>query len=114
MNNTTWIDKLGRNTDWVHVDGNRIVNGFDDPCHESGGMTVLWTCDTPEEAQRILDEWLNEVIREQDAKIQNHAPPGTWASVAQMMAQSSPVEGDPDFWDRWKDEMKERDLFEDR
>lgn len=33
--------------------------------------------------------------------------PGTLAFTAKAMAQMSPVEGDPDFWDRWKDEMKE-------
>lgn len=37
-------------------------------------------------------------------------PPGSWAAVARLMAQTSPVEDDPDFWDRWKDEMKERDM----
>lgn len=37
-------------------------------------------------------------------------PPGSWASVARLMAQTDPVDGDPDFWDRWKDEMKERDM----
>lgn len=27
--------------------------------------------------------------------------------TARMMAKEYPVDGDPDFWDRWKDEMKE-------
>jgi hypothetical protein len=103
----SWIEELGRDTDYAHVEGCDIVLGWEDP-------KVLRKFDTPEQAQETFDAWLREVIKEQDAKIQNHAPPGTWASVAQMMAQSSPVDGDPDFWDRWKDEMKERDLFEDR
>lgn len=27
--------------------------------------------------------------------------------TARIMAQECPVDDDPDFWDRWKDEMKE-------
>lgn len=27
--------------------------------------------------------------------------------TARFMAESHPVDGDPDFWDRWKDEMKD-------
>ena len=38
-------------------------------------------------------------------------PAGTWASTARLMAEFYPeVDGDPDFWDRWKDEMKDRDM----
>jgi hypothetical protein len=120
MSNTNWIEKLGRNTDYVHVDGNRVVNGFDDPGHDSGGMKVLWTCDTPEQAEEVMDEWLNQVIKERveaapRLEVDANGPsPGTYAYTARMMAQLSPVDGDPDFWDSWKDEMKERDLFEDR
>lgn len=32
---------------------------------------------------------------------------GTYAYTARMMAEICPVDDDPDFWDRWKDEMKE-------
>lgn len=32
---------------------------------------------------------------------------GTYAHTACIMARMFPVEGDADFWDRWKDEMKE-------
>jgi hypothetical protein len=34
---------------------------------------------------------------------------GTWAFTARLMAGSNPSEEEGDFWDRWKDEMKERD-----
>ena len=34
-------------------------------------------------------------------------PPGSWAAVARMMAQDDDSGFD---WDRWKDEMKERDM----
>ena len=38
-------------------------------------------------------------------------PAGTWAATARLMAEIYPeVDGDPDFWDRWKDEMKDRDM----
>ena len=37
-------------------------------------------------------------------------PVGTYAFTARLMAQAMPVDDDPDFWDRWKDEMKDRDL----
>lgn len=33
--------------------------------------------------------------------------PGTAAYTAALMATACPVDGDPDFWDRWKDDMKE-------
>ena len=36
-------------------------------------------------------------------------PVGSWAFTARLMAQSMPQEGDPEFWDRWKDENKERE-----
>jgi len=45
-----------------------------------------------------------------ESKPVNVPPPGTWASVAFLMAQTCPPEEeglDPDFWDRWKDEMKD-------
>lgn len=110
----SWIDLLGRDTDWVHVDENRIVRGFpDSPFDDMVPVTVLWTCDTPEQAQTVFEAWLTEIIKEQDAKLPplvNVPPIGTYAYTAMMMARYSPVEGDPDFWDRWKDEMKERDL----
>ncbi len=34
-------------------------------------------------------------------------PPGSWAATARMMAQGDDSGFD---WDRWKDEMKERDM----
>lgn len=35
-------------------------------------------------------------------------PPGTWAATARMMAGRNPSAAEGEFWDRWKDEMKER------
>ena len=35
-------------------------------------------------------------------------PPGSWAATARMMAQGDDSGFD---WDRWKDEMKERDMY---
>ncbi len=95
----TWIDLLGRDTDYVHVDGCDIVRGWE-KCE------VLWHFDTPEQAQQNFEAWLKEVIKEQDAKV-NEPPVGTWASVARIMAQNDDSGFD---WDAWKDEMKERDL----
>jgi hypothetical protein len=38
--------------------------------------------------------------------------PGTYAYTARMMhATMGCPDGDPDFWDRWKDEQKEADLY---
>lgn len=37
-------------------------------------------------------------------------PVGTYAFTARLMADLMPDDEDPDFWDRWKDEMKDRDL----
>jgi len=36
--------------------------------------------------------------------------PGTWAHTARMMAGPNPSEEEGEFWDRWKDEMKDRDM----
>lgn len=97
----TWIDLLGRNTNYVHVDGNRIVRDDPETDYPQRKVTILWTFDTEKQAEENFQAWLREVIA---------PPPGSWASVAVLMAQTSPVEDDPDFWDRWKDEMKERDM----
>lgn len=44
---------------------------------------------------------------------ENQGPePGTYAYTAMLMAQIMPVDEDPDFWDRWKDEQKDRELEE--
>jgi hypothetical protein len=101
----TWIDLLGRDTDWVHVDENRIVRDDPETDYPERKVTVLWTFDTPEQAEENFDAWLLEVIREQDGP--NQPPIGTWASVARIMAQNDDSGFD---WDAWKDEMKERDM----
>lgn len=99
----TWIDLLGRDTDYVHVYENRIVR--DDP--ETDCVKVLWTFDTQEQAEDNFDAWLREVIKEEDVKLGPNQPPlGSWASVARIMAQGDTSGFD---WNAWKDEMKERD-----
>ena len=62
----------------------------------------------PEETNEYRDyQDERELDREQD----NMPPVGTYAFTARLMAEIDPApEGDPDFWDRWKDEMKDRDL----
>ena len=78
----TWIDLLGRDTDYVHVEGCDIVRGFEQ-------MERLWTFDTPEQAEENFDAWLREVIREKEVKIT--APIGTWASVASLWLKRLPL-----------------------
>ena len=34
-------------------------------------------------------------------------PVGSWAATARMMAGPNPSDEEAEFWDRWKDEMKE-------
>ncbi len=102
----TWIDLFGRNADFVRVDGCQIVRGTEE--HWKNQFTVLWHFDTPEQAEESFQAWLREIIAEQDAKRSPHEPPpGSWASVARMMAQGDDSGFD---WDAWKDEMKERDM----
>lgn len=36
--------------------------------------------------------------------------PGTYAFTARLMAGDNPSEEEAEFWDRWKDEMKEGGL----
>ena len=57
----TWIDLLGRNTDRVHVDENRIVRDDPETNYPERKVTVLWTFDTPEEAEKNFEAWLHEV-----------------------------------------------------
>jgi len=45
------------------------------------------------------------------AKVPDRPPVGTHAFTAQLMAEIMPADDDdPDFWDRWKDEMKDASL----
>ena len=37
----------------------------------------------------------------------NEPPIGSWAATARIMAGPNPTEEDGEFWDRWKEEMKE-------
>lgn len=103
MQQKTWIDLLGRDTDYVHVDGCDIVRGFEE-------CVVLWHFDTPEQAEASFDAWLREVIKETSVPPgPNDPPPGSWAAVARMMAANDDSGFD---WDAWKDEMKERELYQ--
>lgn len=38
------------------------------------------------------------------------APIGSWAETARLMAGFNPSDEEAEFWDNWKDEMKERVL----
>ena len=61
----------------------------------------------PEETNEYRDyQDERELDREQD----NMTPVGTYAFTARLMAETLSDPDDPDFWDRWKDEMKDRDL----
>jgi len=40
----------------------------------------------------------------------NCPPMGTYAFTAFLMAGPNPTEEEGDFWDNWKDEMKDRDF----
>ncbi len=113
-----YIEKYGRNADWVQLEGCKIIISEPDDEYgqfgytESRKITEVDTFDTPEEAERVLQEWLTEIIKEKEASLpplnpDNMPPVGTYAYTAMMMARYSPVEDDPDFWDRWKDEMKD-------
>ena len=60
----------------------------------------------PEETNEYRDyQDERELDREQDKP-----PVGTYAFTARLMAETFSDPDDPDFWDRWKDEMKDRDL----
>ena len=96
----TWIDLLGCDSKNCKVDGRYIVRE-ESPNH----FRVLWTSDTPEMSQATFDAWQKEIRQA------NEPPPGSWAAVARVMAQTTHDEDLPDdFWDNWKDEMKERDF----
>jgi hypothetical protein len=59
----------------------------------------------PEDTQECRD-YQDERELERD----NMPPVGTYAFTARLMAETLSDPDDPDFWDRWKDEMKDRDL----
>jgi hypothetical protein len=57
-----------------------------------------------EDAQR---EYREQIGVEEESR---GPKPGTWAHTARMMAGPNPSEEEGEFWDRWKDEMKDRDM----
>lgn len=51
-----------------------------------------------------------EKVHDDDTCPEDVVPvPGTYAYTARLMAEIFPGD-DPDFWDRWKDEQKDRSL----
>ena len=76
----------------------------------------VWYQNKPVLTKAEKDE-LNRRTREQlgpdwetkpeDVFVTNRPPAGSWAATARMMAQNDDSGFD---WDRWKDEMKERDM----
>ena len=54
---------------------------------------------------------LNSDDEQRESEEESRGPePGTWAHTARMMAGPNPSEEEGEFWDRWKDEMKDRDM----
>jgi hypothetical protein len=66
----------------------------------------------PEDTQEYLDYEDERELERHVALWQNDPlpPVGTYAFTARLMAETLSDPDDPDFWDRWKDEMKDRDL----
>lgn len=72
---------------------------------------TCYVCDKP------LDSAREEIVNHRTGTVwskhidcRDEPVPDSYAATARMMAEICPVEDDPDFWDRWKDDMKERDL----
>lgn len=60
----------------------------------------------PMDAGPDPDEWFDA-----DGNFTGPGPqPGTWAHTARLLAGPNPTPEEAEFWDNWKDEMKERDL----
>jgi len=52
----------------------------------------------------------NKVRKSAEEVIAENGMEGTYAATAMRMAEICPApDGNPDFWDNWKDEMKERE-----
>ena len=65
----------------------------------------------PEETNEYRDYQDERELEREQEQDAGDPPVGTYAFTARLMAEIDPApEGDPDFWDRWKDEMKDRDL----
>jgi len=67
-------------------------------CEEAEGAEAEENPELIAELQRRIDE-------EPDIPLGPH--PGTWAATARLMAGPNPTAEEAEFWDRWKDEMKE-------
>jgi hypothetical protein len=60
--------------------------------------------------EEVYDQDTAEMLRrvEEEPDIEVSGPPiGTYAFTARMMAGPNPTQEEAEFWDRWKDEMKE-------
>lgn len=79
--------------------------------HAVDQAVLLWGLDTPDyRAFYDAIETKSEVPSPQAPIDFSNAPPvGTYAFTAWLMAQGGD-EDEGDFWDRWKDEMKEASL----
>ncbi len=62
----------------------------------------------PEESAELIAEILRRVDSETDLIV--GPPAGSWAATARLMAGPNPTDEEGEFWDRWKDEMKMKEL----
>jgi len=61
--------------------------------------------------QRHLASLNSDDAQRESVEEESRGPkPGTWAHTARMMAGPNPSEEEGEFWDRWKDEMRDRDM----
>ena len=88
------------------------------PENEKASEQTLSTQEAREMYRKLIDEphpwpedgfdkvWVPVVRKEEPAP--SHGPePGTYAYTARLMAGPNPSAEEGEFWDRWKDEMKE-------
>jgi len=56
----------------------------------------------------------NKIRKSAKEIIAENGMEGTYAATALLMAEIDPApDGNPDFWDNWKDEMKYREMYGD-
>lgn len=78
-----------------------------------GELHMAGRCVPAEEEPLVLEVEEDMIVERREYNVPppppNLPPPGSWAETARFMASI-----DPDFdWDRWKDEMKDREMMGD-
>ena len=69
--------------------------------------------DNEEDVERVatvLTEAILPMLPKENEEEEIGPEPGTWAFAARVMAGPNPSEEEAEFWDNWKEEMKQRDL----